>query len=274
MREKKEARHYYDLITKNTKNSDHTSLSGQISEIIIESILKFCYYDECYPLPRSYSCRLFSHFVHDNRIQKIVTSGPNVNGRRTMEQVYTEGETFNKVDFTITPLVTGEYDNCTFINCDFSNSDLSEIIFLDCKFEGCNMSMAKLINTVLRDIKFSNCKMLGLQFETCNESGLSAIFGNCNLSHSSFYKRKLRETIFKNLILHEVDFTGCDLTGSVFDNCNLKRALFENSNLEKTDFRTSVNYSLDPEKNRMKGARFSLSGIAGLLDKHDIEIEL
>jgi len=40
-----------------------------------------------------------------------------------------------------------------------------------------------------------------------------------------------------------------------------------------TDFRTSVNYSLDPERNRIKKARFSLSGIAGLLDKYDIEID-
>jgi len=33
------------------------------------------------------------------------------------------------------------------------------------------------------------------------------------------------------------------------------------------------NYSIDPELNKIKKARFSTQGIAGLLDKYDIEIE-
>jgi hypothetical protein len=33
------------------------------------------------------------------------------------------------------------------------------------------------------------------------------------------------------------------------------------------------NYSIDPDLNKIKKARFSTQGIAGLLDKYDIEIE-
>jgi hypothetical protein len=43
--------------------------------------------------------------------------------------------------------------------------------------------------------------------------------------------------------------------------------------LEKADIRTSHNYTIDPEKNKVKKAKFSIHGIAGLLDKYDIEIE-
>jgi hypothetical protein len=43
--------------------------------------------------------------------------------------------------------------------------------------------------------------------------------------------------------------------------------------LEKADFRTSYNYSINPEVNRIKKAKFSTAGIAGLLCKYDIEIE-
>ena len=50
-------------------------------------------------------------------------------------------------------------------------------------------------------------------------------------------------------------------------------AAFENTILEKADFRTSFNYSIDPGKNRIKKAKFSLAGIAGLLEKYDIEID-
>jgi uncharacterized protein YjbI with pentapeptide repeats len=115
--------------------------------------------------------------------------------------------------------------------------------------------------------------MLGLHFENCNEFGLSVNFDNCNLNHSSFYKTKLKKTIFKRIKLQEVDFAECDLTGSVFDDCDLMKAIFENTTIEKSDFRTSFNYLIDPEKNRIRKARFSITGIAGLLDKYDIDID-
>jgi uncharacterized protein YjbI with pentapeptide repeats len=69
-----------------------------------------------------------------------------------------------------------------------------------------------------------------------------------------------------------VDFTESDLTHSVFDNCDLTRAAFEHTILEKADFRTSFNYSLDLEMNRVKKARFSQAGVIGLLGKYDIDI--
>jgi len=63
------------------------------------------------------------------------------------------------------------------------------------------------------------------------------------------------------------------LTSSVFDNCNLLQAVFDRTILEKADLRNSYNYSIDPEINRIKKARFSILGISGLLDKYDIDIE-
>jgi len=115
--------------------------------------------------------------------------------------------------------------------------------------------------------------MLGLRFDQCNTLGLAVGFDQCALNHSSFYKAKLKKTVFKNSQLQEVDFTECDLTGSLFDACDLMRATFENSILEKTDLRTSFNYSFDPQINRIKKAKFSLPGVLGLLDKYDIEID-
>jgi uncharacterized protein YjbI with pentapeptide repeats len=114
--------------------------------------------------------------------------------------------------------------------------------------------------------------MLGLRFDTCAEFNLSFSFNNCLVNHSSFYKTKIKKTSFKDTQLQEADFTECDLTSAVFDNCDLKNATFDFTILEKTDFRSSYNYSIDGEKNRLKKAKFSLQGISGLLDKYDIEI--
>ena len=70
-----------------------------------------------------------------------------------------------------------------------------------------------------------------------------------------------------------MDFSATDLSASNFANCDLSGAIFDNSILEKTDFRTAYNYSINPEINKIKKAKFSVSGIAGLLDKYDIVIE-
>ena len=183
-----------------------------------------------------------------------------------------EDQTYEGPDFKEQPFVKGTYEYCTFKNGDFSGADLSHTLFVECVFLNCNVSQAKLENTVFRDSKFKDCKMLGLRFDTCNEYGLAVGFENCTLNHSTFYKTKIKKTSFKNTQLQEVDFTGCDATGSVFDNCNFTGATFDNTVLEKADLRTSFNYYINQEVNRIKKARFSLSQVSGLLDKYDIEI--
>jgi fluoroquinolone resistance protein len=198
-----------------------------------------------------------------------------------MAQVFIEERTFDKIDFTQTPLSKGEYEYCTFLNCDLSYADISEIKFLECEFSGCNISLAKLTQTALKDIKFKNCKMLGLNFGDCNEFAFSVNFDTCILDRASFVdttsalkKRvKLKQTVFKNSQLYEVDFTECDLSAASFDNCDLTGAIFKDTILEKADFRTAINYSIDPELNRIEKAKFSRSGLAGLLDKYDLELD-
>ena len=80
-------------------------------------------------------------------------------------------------------------------------------------------------------------------------------------------------SIFKNSILHEVDLAEADLSNAVFDNCDLKGTMFDNTIIEHADFRTAYNYSIDPAKNKIKKAKFSMAGLIGLMDKYDIVIE-
>ena len=88
-----------------------------------------------------------------------------------------------------------------------------------------------------------------------------------------FCALKLKKYRFENCNLQEADFTDADLSGSVFTNCDLLRTTFYNTNLEKADFTTSFNYSFDPERNRVKKARFSRNGVLGLLQKYNLDIE-
>jgi len=190
-----------------------------------------------------------------------------------MESNYIEDKNFEKISFTEKPLMPGAYENCVFNNCDFSNADLSNFSFSECEFSGCNISMAKLTKTTFNDVVFKACKLLGLHFEDCHTTPFIVSFEHCILNFSSFYKQKLKKTVFRDTTIQEADFTDADLHSAVFDQCDLLKSKFENTILEKADLRTAFNYSINPELNKIKKAKFSMPGVIGLLDKYDIEIE-
>jgi len=170
-------------------------------------------------------------------------------------------------------LIIAEYGGCSFTNCNFSNANLSEIVFTECIFEDCDLSLANLTNTTFGDVEFKNCKLLGIRFDTCNKMSLSFNFSNCNLNFASFFKLKLKKMLFDNCSLEEVEFVEADMSGTLFNKCDFTRAVFENTILEGCDFRTSFNFSINPEINRINKAKFSQQNIAGLLSKYNISIE-
>jgi uncharacterized protein YjbI with pentapeptide repeats len=98
-------------------------------------------------------------------------------------------------------------------------------------------------------------------------------FESSQLNLASFYNLKLRKTTFNKCELRETDFVNADLSGSQFSECDLNKTLFENSNLSNCDFRSAYNYTIDPEKNKISKAKFSIEGVSGLLSKYDITIE-
>ena len=76
-----------------------------------------------------------------------------------------------------------------------------------------------------------------------------------------------------------ITFPTLEIIKGEYENCHFTNCKFLNSNLsefnfiEKADFQTAYNYSIDPDINRIRKAKFSMAGIIGLLDKHDIEIK-
>ncbi|TLU55342.1 MAG: pentapeptide repeat-containing protein [Chlorobium sp.] len=190
-----------------------------------------------------------------------------------MNTMLTENKVFEKISFNEHSLVKGIFEECTFNNCNFNSVDLSGITFRTCSFNNCDCSLTKLKSTILQDVRFVNSKLLGVQFHECNGFLLRLYFENCMLKLSVFYKLKLKNTAFKNCNLQEADFSEADLTGALFDNCDLLLATFMHTNLEKADFRSASHYSINPEINRIRKARFSIPGVTGLLTTYDIEIE-
>jgi uncharacterized protein YjbI with pentapeptide repeats len=190
-----------------------------------------------------------------------------------MNKSIIESQNFKGTAYASNGLDKADYENCTFLNCVFANADLTGISFIDCKFIDCNFSMAKVTGTAFRDVSFKNCKLLGLHFDTCNQFLMSFQFNECVMNLSSFYRLKIKSTKFNACDLQEADFTEADLTNVSFINCDLNNATFDNTILERADLRLARNFVIDPERNHIEKAKFSLDGVVGLLHKYNIEIE-
>ncbi|BAU56041.1 pentapeptide repeat-containing protein [Mucilaginibacter gotjawali] len=184
-----------------------------------------------------------------------------------------EDETFTKISAAAIVGHKRTYENCAFVNCDLSYAHLSGMVFIGCRFEDCNLSLAQLADTGLQDLHFKDCKLSGADFSKSRDFLFEVNFENCILDNAIFYKKKNKGAKFKDCSMVETDFTEADLTDAHFNNCNLNRAFFSRTILKNADLRTSYNFTIDPDNNNLKKARFSAHGLAGLLAKYDIRIE-
>lgn len=190
-----------------------------------------------------------------------------------MKETNHSDKTFDKINYANKVITGREFEACTFTNCDFSGSNFSGNDFIDCRFENCNLSMMRVEYTGLKNVAFHNCKVMGVDFSACSEFLFSVSFSNCILDFVSFFRRKIRKTTFDGCSIKEANFTQSDLTGSSFSDCDLSQTVFDQTIVEKADFRTAINFSIDPETNKIKKAKFSLTGLPGLLDRYDIVVE-
>jgi uncharacterized protein YjbI with pentapeptide repeats len=190
-----------------------------------------------------------------------------------MKEAEHDNQVFDGIDYSRQTIGGEEYYDCTFRNCNLSEANLSNSDFNDCIFENCNLGLVKLTNTGLKNVSFKNCKLIGIDFNTCNPFLLHVKFLKCRLDYAGLYHMKLKETTFEECSLVEANFSESDLTNASFRECNLTNAIFDFTDLTLADFRNAHHYTIDPERNKMKQAKFSHSGLAGLLGKYNLRIE-
>ena len=186
---------------------------------------------------------------------------------------YITEERFEDFDFQNKEIKRGQYEYCVFIRCILKDVDLSKFVFIDCEFIDCDLTNANLDRTSFQNVRFKGSKLVGLRFDHCADFALSFDFVECRLDHASFYRKDIKKTNFFDTQLIEVDFTETNLTESVIKNCDLSRSIFNNTILERADLTSSIGFSIDPEVNKIKKARFSLQEVKGLLVKYNIIIE-
>ncbi|WP_051718579.1 pentapeptide repeat-containing protein [Hymenobacter sp. IS2118] len=166
-----------------------------------------------------------------------------------------------------------EFEEYHFINCDFTGADLSHKRFADCRFERCNLAGVRLAGTALQNVAFAECKLLGLQFTACRDMLFGVHFDHCQLRYASFAGRHMPATRFVHCALDEADFADANLSESVFEACSLAGAVFQKTQLAGADFTTATGFTIDPESNPLRTARFSLPGLLGVVAKYGLVVE-
>lgn len=180
---------------------------------------------------------------------------------------------FTHITYTQDILDYTDFERCIFNHCTFSEATFIGVTFIDCTFNNCNFNNAKINYVAFRTVHFNKCKIKEVNFAMCDKLIFEIHFKDCILDFSKFYALKIKGTTFTNCSLIAVDFMATDLTEVCFNNCDLYRSEFDKAIANKADFSTSYNYTIDPEKTKIKKAVFSINGLKGLLDKHDIVIE-
>lgn len=179
-------------------------------------------------------------------------------------------ELIEKMDFSAFKL-KDSYESVEFRSCTFT--DLSGINFVDCLFTACNLSNATVGKSKMQTVKFMECKLIGINFFETLDFGFTLEFENCQLDFASFDRKKMNKSSFKNCRLHGANFCEADLSKVTMTNCDLYEAIFANTNLNGLDFTTNRSFTIDPQFNQVKQAKFSSATLAGLLSKFDIIIE-
>jgi uncharacterized protein YjbI with pentapeptide repeats len=189
-----------------------------------------------------------------------------------MSANYIIDQKFYGKHFTNEDIMYKDFERCYFTDCDFSQCNYTGSAFIDCNFTGCNFKEAKVNYAGLRTVFFDGCDFTGVNFSMVDPLFFSVEFKNCKLDYTKFYTLKVKGTIFTNCSIIAADFMGTDLTEVLFDNCNLHKSVFHDSVANKADFTTSYNFSIDPERNKLRRARFSQDGLKGLLEKYEIVV--
>lgn len=182
-------------------------------------------------------------------------------------------KTFSNLAYTKDSIDHTDFEGCLFEHCDFSACTFVGVTFIDCTFSNCNFNSAKINYVAFRTAYFNKCKIKEVNFAMCDKLIFEIHFKDCFLDFSKFYTLKIKGTTFTDCSIIAVDFMSADLTEVLFDRCDLYRSEFDKAIANKADFSTSYNYTIDPEKTKIKKAVFSIEGLKGLLSKHDIMVQ-
>jgi len=185
-------------------------------------------------------------------------------------------ETFENIEFCelndIKNITSKSFYDCKFIDCDFTESDFSNSIFSECIFKTSNLSLITINESKFHDVYFDGCKILGVDFTPLSKLILEIGFKNSQIIKCIFASLELGGTDFINCQIIQTDFYDTILKKSNFSGSDLKETIFENADLTGANFKDSKNYLINPLKNKIKNAEFTMPEAIVLLESLEVKI--
>lgn|GEM_PF-34354 len=185
-------------------------------------------------------------------------------------------QTFKGLQLKGVQLVSAEFYECTFTDCAFIETVFQNCRLNHCTFQGCDLSLLQVPDCRFSATRFEDCKLLSVNWTEANWSTASLgdplSFVKCILSHSTFIGLELKGIRVVECIARDVDFREAVLTQADFSGSELSESLFSQTNLTGADLSTARNYHIAPQQNTLKGAKFSLPEAMSLLYNLDIDL--
>jgi uncharacterized protein YjbI with pentapeptide repeats len=195
---------------------------------------------------------------------------------RLKSQAQYQDESFREIILDGAQITRSQFYDCTFTECSFAETELLKCRFSNCVFEGCDLSLMRVTDSAFSDTRFLDSKVLGVNWTLADWStnlfGEGLIFQKCSINHSTFIGLQLKGISIVDCVASNVDFRETDLSKSNLSGTEFSESLFISTNLTEADFRDAINYAINPAKNMLTRAKFSLPEAMSLLFSMDIEL--
>jgi fluoroquinolone resistance protein len=172
---------------------------------------------------------------------------------------------------------SAEFDECSFVNCSFVESVFQDCRFANCLFSGCDLTLVELNGSAFSSARFERCTAVGVNWTLAARPavllGKPLSFSGCALNHATFIGLNLKGIEIRNCAAVDVDFREADLSRADFSGTDLSKSLFGDTDLSEADLSRARNYSINPGRNTLKQAKFSLPEAMSLLHNLDIILD-
>ncbi len=183
-------------------------------------------------------------------------------------------QTFKEVHMEQALLASNEFHDCTFVRCSFVETTFQGCRFVNCVFRRCDLSLAQVPECSFAATQFKDSKVIGLNWARAHWPATrladALAFSGCAISHSTFIGLHLTRLQIRDCVAVDVDFRESDLSQADFSGTDLSESLFLGTDLTSADLSRARNYRIDPSRNVLDQAKFSLPEAMSLLYSMDI----
>lgn len=188
-----------------------------------------------------------------------------------------EGAVFDGLEAEDEVAAGVEFENCRFRHCRFPTMTFRSCAFVHCQFEACDLGLVKVPGSRFTEAQFTDCKLIGVDW--CEASALTGLttsmsFLRCVISYGFFVKLDLTGARIEECEAKEVDFSGATLRRASLVHSDLEGAKFVECDMREADLTGAHGYVIDPTRNKVKKARFSLPDAVGLLTVFGVVVKL